>query len=372
MKKLLMLVLVTILMSSLLLVACGTPAPETPATPETPEPAPTPKPESKLVATVDNPLELNYSYHAPVPASMTQAIFIPWANDLETACGGRVKIIHHAGGALLSPEDAYDGVLQGICDIAQIAADLYPGQFPLSVILQLPFIYDNTEIAGIASHEILNKYCVDTELKDIKLMITAPLHPMHYLGNREVKVLEDFQGLKIRGSGFDAKLIRALGGTPVDISTGDVFSALDTGLVDATFFTWGGALAFGVIDVTKYRTACAPFLSVFHIHMNRQVYERLPDDIKKIFDEFSTVETSRKYAAAHLAMEATSKSSLELGDKRRGNEPIYVLPPEEWERWKEATQVVRDDWVAEQEEEGRPGQAMLDDMLSLVEKYSQQ
>ena len=377
MKKLLMLVLVTVLVSSLLLAACpATETPTAPTTPETPtapapEPEPEPEPEDKFAPTTEKPLELNFSYHAPVPASMTQGIIIPWSNDLEAACGGLVKIVHHAGGSLLASNDAYDGVLSGMCDLAQVATEEFAGRFPRSDLTYLPLIWPNTEICGVVYHEFLDKYCVDTELKDIKLMITLPLHPTQLHSNHEIKVMEDFDGLKVRCIGdTDSAWESALGATPVRVTTADMFSALDTGLIDATFFTFGGALAFGILDVTKHRIECDISISSFQIHMNKQTYQKLPDDLKKIFDEFSTAEASRKYAVIHMDMQEAYVKSLELGDSRRGNPPIYVIPPEERERWKVTIQPVVDDFVVELEEKGLPGQEMFDYIKERIEVYS--
>ena len=391
MKKFFVFALATVLVSCLILSACAAPPPAPAPTPApapaptptpapapspapvpAPKPAPAPSPAPAPGPAPEKPIELNFSYHAPPQASLAKAILIPWANDIEAATNGRVKIIHHAGGSLLGAADAYDGLVSGICDIAQVATEEYPGRFPRNGIHVLPFMYPNTEIAGIVSHEIVNKYCAGTELKEVKVLITAPLHQMHYLGNEPVEKLEDFVGLKIRSPGkVQATTIKAFGGTPVEISTGDLFSALDRGMVDGTFFTWSGALAFGLKDATKYRTECGVSLECFLVAMNKQTFAKLPADIQKIFNENSTPQISRKYAAAHMELEKGGKGAIIGSDKKAGNPPIYVLPPEELARWKKAAQPVWDEWILEMRSEGINGNAMIDDIVSFIKKYSQ-
>jgi TRAP-type C4-dicarboxylate transport system substrate-binding protein len=363
MKRLLFIVMAIVLASSMLLAACEEPAP-TPA----PEPAPAPEPEPEP----EYPIELSFSYHAPPVASLSKAVFVPWAEALEAASNGKLIVTDYPGGALLGAADAYDGVITGICDIAQVETEEYVGRFPRNGISMLPFIYPNTEIAAIVSHEIENKYCVDTELKDVKLLITAPLHQMHYLGNKPVEKLEDFKGMKMRSVGeVDAATIEAFGATPVPVAIGDLFTALDTGVVDGTFITWSAGLSFGLKDVTKYRTECGVFLTNFLVVMNKQVYESLPKELQELIDEFSTPEVSRKYAAEHMALEKGAKAGLEGSDKGAGNPPINILTTDELARWKEVAHPVWDEWIAEMEGEGLPGQAIIDDVLSLEEKYSQ-
>ena len=264
-----------------------------------------------------------------------------------------------------------DAVLSGICDLAQVSPEEFPGRFPRCGINSLPFMWPNTEVAGVVYHELLNKYAVNTELKDIKVIITAPLHPMHYLGNEQVRQLGDFKGLKIRATGkVNTAMVKAFGGTPVEISTGDLFSALDRGMVDGTFFTWGGSLAFGLKDATKYRTECSAVLDVFIVTMNRDTFAKLPADIQKIFDENSTPAVSQKYAAAHMELEKGARGAIAGSDKKAGNPPIHVLPPEELARWKLAAKGVLNEWAADLEKDGLPGKAMLADAASLVAKYS--
>lgn len=363
MKKLLLTPLVIILAVSIVLGSCGGTKETT--TPATTSPSTTPTTTAEVI-------ELNMSYHAPLPASLTQAIIIPWADNIEVATGGRVDIIQHPGGTLLGVADAYDGVLSRICDIAQLATEEYPGRFPRSGIDNLPYIYPNTEIAGVVAHEIINKYCVDTELQEVKMLITMPLHMQHYLGNEPVETLEDFDGLNIRSPGKVASdLIVAYGATPIALDTSELFSALDTGMVDATFFTFSGSLAFGIKDVTKYATQCGVMTNVFRLVMNKEVFNSLPDDIKKIIDENSTPEVSRKYSADHEATEENYLQAINNAIRRKGDPPIYIVPEDELARWKAAAQPVVDEWVAEMEDDGLPGQAMIDDVISLIEQYSQ-
>jgi len=362
MKKLLLIPLVIILAVSMVLGSCGE-SEETTSPTTSPMTSPTTTPEV---------IELTMSYHAPLVASLAQAIIEPWADEIEAQSNGRVKIIRHPGGTLLGVADAYDGVLAGICDIAQLAPEEYAGRFPRSGLDNLPFLYPNTEIAGVVSHELLNKYSVDTELKEVKLLITAPLHMQHYLGNVPVETLEDFEGLNIRSPGkVGSSLIKAFGATPLALDTSDLFSALDTGMVDGTFFTWGGSLAFGLKGVTKYSTECGVMTSVFQLVMNLDTFNSLPADIQQIFNENSTPQISRKYAAAHQEMDGDKRKAIDVYNMRNDQPEVYVLPPEELARWQAAAQPVWDEWVAEMEKLGLPGQAILDDALSLIEKYSQ-
>ncbi len=371
MKKVFVLSIVFMLIVGLVLTGCqSTPAPA-PA-PTTPAPAPTTPAAPASPITSDETVELTFAFHAPPTASLTTAIFEPWATEVEEASNGRIKITRYPGETLVKAGDAYDAVATGLCDIAQVDTEMNPGRFPVLGINTLPFFYPSTEVAGIVSHEILNKYAVDSELQEVKLLITAPLHFAQYFGNKPVEKLEDFAGLKIRASGkVEASAIDALGAIPVEVGTGDMFSALDRGTIDGCFFAYSGALAFGIKDATKYRTELEFLPRVFLVAMNKDAYNQLPADLKEIIDQYSTPETSYQFAKAHQAAQAGPKNAIIGSDKGAGNPPIYVLPDEEKERWMQVTKVTWDEWVADVTAKGINGQEIMDEAISLVNQYSQ-
>lgn len=316
------------------------------------------------------PIELSFSFHAPMQSSLVKAILLPWKEKIETGCGGRVKIVLYPGGALLSSSAEYDGVVSGICDIAQIYTEAYPGRFPLSEIHTLPFAYPNIETAGIVSHELTNRFCADTEFREVKVLISATMLPAHYFGNKPVEKLADFSGLKIRAIGsLAADIYSTLGATPVNIMTSDMFSALDRGVIDGITYSWAGAIAFGVADITKYRTQMALSGGVHFFVMNRDSFDRLPPDIKKIFNEICTPAYSGELAAAHLKYAQEAQKALADRDKKAGNPPICVPSAQELERWKKALQPLEDKWVSDR---GPIGKEMMDTAKLLMKQYSKQ
>lgn len=315
------------------------------------------------------PIELTFIYHAPPKASLTRAILEPWASDIEKAAGGKIKITRHPGGTMVKGEDSYDAVASGLADIAEIDPEETPGRFPVASIDSLPFLYPDTVTAGVVAHKLLNKYAVNAELKEIKLIIMTPLHMGQYLGNKKVETLADFKGVKLRSSGkVEANTVKALGAVPVEVGTGELAAALDKRIVDGCFFTLAGSLAFGLKDVTKYRTICNIFPRVFMIGMNKAAYNKLPDDVKKVFDQYSGVEATKKYAIAHAAMEKGAKGAIMGYDKKVGNPPFVVLSDAERNKWKAACKTVYDEWVEEVGGKGLPAKAILDDAHKLVEE----
>jgi len=71
--------------------------------------------------------------------------------------------------------------------------------------------------------------------------------------NREVNSVSDLKGLKMRIPGLGGEILRRAGGTPTNIPGAELFTALQTGTIDAT--EWVGPyndLAFGLFRAAKY------------------------------------------------------------------------------------------------------------------------
>ncbi|MDG2001635.1 MAG: TRAP transporter substrate-binding protein [Alphaproteobacteria bacterium] len=97
--------------------------------------------------------------------------------------------------------------------------------------------------------------------------------------------LEDLQGLKIRMAGLPNEILNRMGATAVNIPGGEVMSSFQSGVVDAV--EWGGPwmdLAFGFPKIAKicYGPGIHSPGSMNEMLMNKELYNNLPNDLKKI------------------------------------------------------------------------------------------
>ena len=165
--------------------------------------------------------------------------------------------------------------------------------------------------------------------------------------------------------------IEGFGATPVHLEIYEVRNAVERGLIDATGATSEAAFAFGFNEVTTHRTKCDLGGKIHYIGMNWESWESLPADLQKAIADHSTAEAAYNYGA-HIQeyFDGTEKGLMGF-DEKVGNPGFYVLPEEERDRWVESIHTsVWDRWVAEMEDLGLPGQEVLDEAVSLVEKYS--
>src|SRR5690606_5759807 len=71
--------------------------------------------------------------------------------------------------------------------------------------------------------------------------------------NKEINSAADFRGLKMRVPGLAGEVLERLGAVPVNLASDQLYTSLQTGVIDATEFTAPyNDLAFGFHDIAQY------------------------------------------------------------------------------------------------------------------------
>jgi TRAP-type mannitol/chloroaromatic compound transport system substrate-binding protein len=103
--------------------------------------------------------------------------------------------------------------------------------------------------------------------------------------NKEINTLEDLKGLKMRIPGLGGEVLRRAGGTPVNLPGGELFTSLQSGVIDAT--EWVGPyndLAFGLYKAAKhyYYPGWHEPGTTLEAIINQAAFEALPSDLQQI------------------------------------------------------------------------------------------
>jgi TRAP-type mannitol/chloroaromatic compound transport system substrate-binding protein len=103
--------------------------------------------------------------------------------------------------------------------------------------------------------------------------------------NREIRSIDDFDGLKMRIPGLGGRVISELGGSAVLLPGGEIYTSLERGVIDAT--EWIGPYhdeLMGFQNVVKnyYYPGWHEPGTVLELAVNRDAWEELPSDIRQI------------------------------------------------------------------------------------------
>ncbi len=137
----------------------------------------------------------------------------------------------------------------------------------------------------------------------------------------------DLTGFKIRGTLFYDPLIKAFGGVPVRIAGGEVYSALEKGVVDGACWPAIGAVDYKFYEVAKYEVRPRFGDAVEFILVNLNSWNRLPKDLQNLVTNIA-VEIEEKGRAAMMGMLESEEKEVQ----RHGME-LLVLPPKEAEKY---------------------------------------
>ena len=127
--------------------------------------------------------------------------------------------------------------------------------------------------------------------------------------NKEINSLEDIKGLKMRIPGIGGEVLKEAGGIPVTLPGGELFTALQTGVIDAT--EWVGPyndLTFGFHQAAKYYYypgwhEPGPMLELL---VNKDAWDSLPRHLQVI------IETASKAVNQDMLDEYLAKNNQAL------------------------------------------------------------
>ena len=317
--------------------------------------------------------DVTLSMHQFLPdqANVPKLILNPWADSIEEASGGRIKIERYPSMQLGgSPPELIDQAVDGIADIVWTVVGYTPGRFPRTEVFEMPFMMTNARAASRAYWEMFEKHMKDTEFKDVHILGTWVHGPGMIHTNKEVRTPDDMEGLKIRGGSRTVNtLLNKVGATPVGMPVPAVPEGLSKGVIDGTTIPWEVTAALKVPELVGNHTEFegkALYTLTFVLAMNKDRYESLPDDLKAIIDSKSGLEFS--VFAGGTQADADGPSRKLAAD--RGNN-IVTVAGGDLDAWKSAAQPIYDEWVADMNSKDIDGQALLDEARSLIDQYTE-
>ena len=176
--------------------------------------------------------------------------------------------------------------------------------------------------------------------------------------NKEINSLEDIKGLKMRIPGIGGEVLKEAGGIPVTLPGGELFTALQTGVIDAT--EWVGPyndLTFGFHQAAKYYYypgwhEPGPMLELL---INIDAWNSLPKHLQVI------IETASKAVNQDMLDEYLAKNNQALTElvEVHGVE-LRRLPDDVIEEFREISNSILDDLAKEDETISKVYRSYLD------------
>ena len=208
-----------------------------------------------------------------------------WVNEMSD---GRLQIEVFGAGEIVPAMQVFDAVSEGTAEMGHGAAYYWKGKLAVSPFFTaVPFGLTGQEMNGWLHHggglELWRRAYAPFGIYPLAGGNTGV--QMAGWFNREINSMEDISGLKMRIPGLAGEVFTQAGGTSVSMPGGELFTSLQTGVIDAA--EWVGPyndLAFGLHKAAKYYYypgwhEPGPTLEVI---INQDAWDSLPEDLQHI------------------------------------------------------------------------------------------
>ena len=302
----------------------------------------------------------------PAQANVPKLILDVWADRVEAASDGRIKVDRFASMALGgTPPELMDQAVDGVADIIWTVTAYTPGRFPSTEVFELPFMVDNAAVASCAYWKTYET-SMQEEFADVHMLGTWVHGPGMFHTSDPVEVPADLEGMKVRGgSRLVNQLLELTGATPVGMPVPAVSEALSKGVIDGTTIPWEVTPALRVSELVSNHTEFEGpglYTLTFVLAMNKEAYGNLAPDLQAIIDDNSGLEFSVFAGATQAGADVPSRAiAVELG-----NNIVTVDAATAQSEWLPVVQPIFDGWTAEMAEIGRDGQGMIDAARALM------
>ena len=267
----------------------------------------------------------------------------PWAEAVTKASNGRIAFSIFPAQQLGSAPDHYDMARDGIADITYVNPGYQAGRFPIYSLIEIPFQASNATGGAQAIHEWYAPIA-EKEMADVKFCLANPHDPGTFHSKKPILVPGDVKGLNVRPAHATmARFVSMLGGGPVQVPAPAAREALANGTAEAITFPWNSMWIFGIAEETSHHLDVPFYLSAQLLLLNKESYNGLPDDLKKIMDDHCTPEWSRKFSEGWAENEASGRDRMIEDPKHTINVPT----DEQMQMWREAAAPLLEQWKKE-------------------------
>lgn len=241
------------------------------------------------------------------------------ARYIREMSAGRMEITIYAAGELVPAFEVFDAVSQGSAEMGHGAAYYWRGKSEAAQFFAtIPF--------GMNAHE-QNAWLYYGGGLELWREVYEPFNLMPFpagntgvqMGgwfNRPIDSMADLDGLKMRIPGIGGEVLRRAGGTPVNLPLSEIFTALQTGSIDATeWVSPYNDLAIGLHQAARYYyypgwQEPAPTLECI---INRDAWNSLPEDLQAIV-RVACQATTLDMISEFMARNATALAQLQADE----------------------------------------------------------
>lgn len=250
------------------------------------------------IAEGPGPLENNYG-HVPL------AEFV---KEVEAKSGGRIKVDIHWNFALGKPEAVMNRLRTGQVEAILTSEGHLAPYYPDVQVLGVPYLFATRQIAyevfdGPFGTKLAQEITAKTGIRVMGWGENGGYR--HYSSNKPMKTADDLKGLKLRTmtNPIHMQIVKSLGASPTPISWADLYTSLQTKVVDGQENSLATFRIPKLEEVQKHVILDGHVYSALGWYISDKFYKSLPPDLQKVVTDASAslIRRNREISAAQEA-----------------------------------------------------------------------
>ena len=233
------------------------------------------------VTTIDHPFQLG---------------LLKFKEIVERETNNGIQVNIYPSGQLGNERDLVEGLQIGTVQITPTSNAPLSSWVPEIMVFDLPFIFrDSDHAEKVLDGPIGRELAAKSEQFGIKILAFWSAGTRSIFTKKPINTLADLKGLKIRvmENPIHIETFNAFGAQATPMASGEVFSALQQGVIDDAENDPNSFYTFGFWQVTKFYSMTQHFYNPAPFMVGKQIYDSLSDEHKRIIQNAAL--TARDY-----------------------------------------------------------------------------
>lgn len=285
-----------------------------------------------------------------------------WMAAVGKATGGKITFNHFPAEQAAKAKAQLDAVKSGILDAALLGPSYHSESLPLNSVVDLPGFYDSAVQGTKALQTMLKEGPLRDELlaNGVTPVFGFVLPPYQVLSKKRLGMPAEWKAIDVRTSGgTQAMTARSLGAVGISIPGPEVYTAVETGRLDAILFPLASVPGYKLNEVVSHISTNGSFGGYSFIMVVRSdLFDSLAPEIRD-----AMVATGNE-TAVHVAQAQDDSASVLIAKWKAAGIDTYSFSDDELTALDESMALVAADWSSRMG--GDKAKAVLDTYKQLT------
>jgi tripartite ATP-independent transporter DctP family solute receptor len=226
--------------------------------------------------------------HVGEPGSLFQASADEFAKRANAKLGNKAKVVVFGSSQLGGDKEMIQKLKLGTLDMA-LPSTVMSSEVDLFGIFEMPYIVKDRQHMGRIEREIFwPKLAPEANRKGLTVLAVWENGVRHITNSkRPIRAPADLQGIKLRvpEGKWRVKMFQAYGANPSPMKFSELFTALQTGVMDGQENPFTQIYSAKLQEVQKYLSLSGHVYTPAYLTVGTKKWEALPADVRKVLEE---------------------------------------------------------------------------------------